>query len=109
NHSCSICIIPSMRGKQVSRPVGDVRSEAGRLFKSGFKVLLVISQDTSAYGVDLMYRPVFWNGQPVQTRMRALCEAMSSMGLLDRLHFVSPFPNVDDVIPPFAAGKLLQH
>lgn len=109
NHSCSFCIIPSMRGKLVSRPVGDVLSEAERLVKAGVKELLVISQDTSAYGVDLKYKTDFWNGQPVKTRMKELCEALSSMGVWVRLHYVYPYPNVDDVIPLMAAGKLLPY
>ena len=109
NHSCSFCIIPSMRGKLVSRPVGDVLSEAERLVKAGVKELLVISQDTSAYGVDLKYKLDFWNGQPVKTRMLELCEALSGMGVWVRLHYVYPYPNVDDVIPLMAAGKLLPY
>ncbi|PKM33858.1 MAG: 30S ribosomal protein S12 methylthiotransferase RimO, partial [Gammaproteobacteria bacterium HGW-Gammaproteobacteria-12] len=109
NHSCSFCIIPSMRGKLVSRPVGDVLSEAERLVKAGVKELLVISQDTSAYGVDMKYKLDFWNGQPVKTRMLELCEALSSMGVWVRLHYVYPYPNVDDVIPLMAAGKLLPY
>lgn len=98
-----------MRGKLVSRPVGDVLSEAERLVKAGVKELLVISQDTSAYGVDLKYKTDFWNGQPVKTRMKELCEALSSMGVWVRLHYVYPYPNVDDVIPLMAAGKLLPY
>ncbi|SEA18142.1 30S ribosomal protein S12 methylthiotransferase RimO [Microbulbifer marinus] len=109
NHSCSFCIIPSMRGKLASRPVGDVLSEAERLVKSGVQELLVISQDTSAYGVDLKYKLDFWDGRPVKTRMLELCEALSSMGVWVRLHYVYPYPNVDDVIPLMAAGKLLPY
>jgi len=109
NHSCSFCIIPSMRGKLVSRPVGDVLSEAERLVKSGVKELLVISQDTSAYGVDVKYKTDFWNGQPVKTRMLEMCEALSSMGVWVRLHYVYPYPNVDDIIPLMAAGKILPY
>ncbi|TBU97227.1 30S ribosomal protein S12 methylthiotransferase RimO [Stutzerimonas kirkiae] len=109
NHSCSFCIIPSMRGKLASRPVSDVLSEAERLVKAGVKELLVISQDTSAYGVDLKYKTDFWNGQPVKTRMLELCQALSSMGVWVRLHYVYPYPNVDDVIPLMAAGKLLPY
>ena len=109
NHSCSFCIIPSMRGKLVSRPVGDVLSEAERLVKAGVKELLVISQDTSAYGVDVKYKTDFWNGQPVKTRMLELCEARSSMGIWVRLHYVYPYPNVDDIIPLMAAGKILPY
>jgi len=109
NHSCSFCIIPSMRGKLVSRPVGEVLNEAERLVKAGVKELLVISQDTSAYGVDLKYKTDFWNGQPVKTRMTELCEALSSMGIWVRLHYVYPYPHVDELIPLMAAGKLLPY
>ncbi|WP_339414295.1 30S ribosomal protein S12 methylthiotransferase RimO [Pseudomonas sp. EA_35y_Pfl2_R5] len=109
NHSCSFCIIPSMRGKLVSRPVGDVLSEAERLVKSGVKELLVISQDTSAYGVDVKYKTDFWNGQPVKTRMTEMCEALSSMGVWVRLHYVYPYPHVDELIPLMAAGKILPY
>ncbi|MDX1297728.1 MAG: 30S ribosomal protein S12 methylthiotransferase RimO [Pseudomonas sp.] len=109
NHSCSFCIIPSMRGKLVSRPVGEVLSEAERLVKSGVKELLVISQDTSAYGVDMKYKTDFWNGQPVKTRMTELCEALSSMGVWVRLHYVYPYPHVDELIPLMAAGKILPY
>jgi len=109
NHSCSFCIIPSMRGKLASRPVGDVLGEAERLVKSGVQELLVISQDTSAYGVDLKYKLDFWDGRPVKTRMLELCEALSSMGVWVRLHYVYPYPNVDDVIPLMAEGKLLPY
>ena len=109
NHTCSFCIIPSMRGKLVSRPVGDVLSEAERLVKAGVKEVLVISQDTSAYGVDLKYKLDFWNGQPVKTRMLELCEELGKMGVWVRLHYVYPYPNVDDVIPQMAAGKILPY
>ena len=109
NHTCSFCIIPSMRGKLVSRPVGDVLSEAERLVKAGVKEVLVISQDTSAYGVDLKYKLDFWNGQPVKTRMLELCEELGKMGVWVRLHYVYPYPNVDDVIPLMVAGKILPY
>jgi len=109
NHSCSFCIIPSMRGKLVSRPVGDVLDEAQRLVKAGVKELLVISQDTSAYGVDTKYRTGFWNGQPVKTRMTELCQALSSLGVWVRLHYVYPYPHVDELIPLMAAGKILPY
>ena len=109
NHSCSFCIIPSMRGKLVSRPVGEVLSEAERLVKAGVKELLVISQDTSAYGVDVKQRTGFWNGQPVKTNMLELCKALSSMGVWVRLHYVYPYPSVDEVIPLMAEGKLLPY
>ena len=98
-----------MRGKLVSRPVGDVLSEAERLVKAGVKEVLVISQDTSAYGVDLKYKLDFWNGQPVKTRMLELCEELGKMGVWVRLHYVYPYPNVDDVIPLMAAGKILPY
>lgn len=109
NHSCSFCIIPSMRGKLVSRPVGEVLDEAQRLVKAGVKELLVISQDTSAYGVDVKYRTGFWNGQPVKTRMTELCEALGSLGVWVRLHYVYPYPHVDEIIPLMAAGKVLPY
>lgn len=109
NHSCSFCIIPSMRGKLVSRPVGDVLDEAQRLVKAGVKELLVISQDTSAYGVDVKYLTGFWNGAPVKTRMTELCEALSSLGVWVRLHYVYPYPHVDELIPLMAAGKILPY
>ena len=109
NHSCSFCIIPSMRGKLVSRPVGDVLDEAQRLVKAGVKELLVISQDTSAYGVDIKYRTGFWNGQPVKTRMTELCVALSSLGVWVRMHYVYPYPHVDEIIPLMAEGKILPY
>ncbi|WP_445005288.1 30S ribosomal protein S12 methylthiotransferase RimO [Halomonas mongoliensis] len=109
NHSCSFCIIPSMRGKLVSRPVGEVLSEAEGLKRAGVKELLVISQDTSAYGVDLKYRTGFWNGRPVKTRMTELCEALSELGIWVRLHYVYPYPHVDELIPLMAEGKLLPY
>ncbi|WP_339514514.1 30S ribosomal protein S12 methylthiotransferase RimO [Pseudomonas sp. RL_15y_Pfl2_60] len=109
NHSCSFCIIPSMRGKLVSRPVGEVLSEAERLVKAGVKELLVISQDTSAYGVDVKYKTDFWNGRPVKTRMTEMCEALSSLGVWVRLHYVYPYPHVDELIPLMAAGKILPY
>ena len=109
NHSCSFCIIPSMRGKLVSRPVGDVLDEAQRLVKAGVKELLVISQDTSAYGVDVKYRTGFWNGQPVKTRMTELCVALGSLGVWVRMHYVYPYPHVDEIIPLMAQGKILPY
>ncbi|ONM44467.1 ribosomal protein S12 methylthiotransferase [Halopseudomonas pachastrellae] len=109
NHSCSFCIIPSMRGKLVSRPVGDVLSEAERLAKAGVKEVLVISQDTSAYGVDIKYRTGFWNGRPVKSRMTEMCEALSELGVWVRLHYVYPYPHVDQLIPLMAEGKILPY
>ena len=109
NHRCSFCIIPSMRGDLVSRPIGDVLDEAQRLVNAGVKEVLVISQDTSAYGVDLKYRSGFWNGRPVKTRMTELCSALSEMGVWVRLHYVYPYPSVDEVIPLMAEGKILPY
>lgn len=109
NHRCKFCIIPSMRGDLVSRPVGEVLDEAERLVKAGTRELLVISQDTSAYGVDIKYRTGFWQGQPVKTRMTELAQALSSMGVWVRLHYVYPYPHVDEVIPLMAEGKILPY
>ena len=113
NHRCTFCIIPSMRGDLVSRPVGSVMQEAENLVKSGVKELLVISQDTSAYGVDVKYRTGFWNGRPLKTRMTELCEALGSIGGDEkpwvRLHYVYPYPHVDEVIPLMAAGSILPY
>ena len=109
NHSCSFCIIPSMRGKLVSRPVGEVLSEAERLAKAGVREVLVISQDTSAYGVDIKYRTGFWNGRPVKSRMTQTCEALSELGVWVRLHYVYPYPHVDELIPLMAEGKILPY
>jgi ribosomal protein S12 methylthiotransferase len=109
NHSCAFCIIPSMRGRLVSRPIADVMDEAKRLADAGVKEVLVISQDTSAYGVDVRYRTDFWQGRPIKTQMTALCEALSELGVWVRLHYVYPYPNVDDVIPLMAEGKLLPY
>lgn len=109
NHRCTFCIIPSMRGDLVSRPVGEVLDEAQRLKNAGVKELLVISQDTSAYGVDVKQRTGFWNGQPVKTSMQSLCEALGQMGIWVRLHYVYPYPHVDDIIPLMAQGKILPY
>ena len=109
NHRCSFCIIPSMRGDLVSRPVGDVMDEAQALVRSGVRELLVISQDTSAYGVDVKYRTGFWQGRPLQTRMQSLCEALGELGVWVRLHYVYPYPHVDKVIPLMAEGKILPY
>ena len=109
NHRCTFCIIPSMRGDLVSRPIGDVLREAEVLAESGVKELLVISQDTSAYGVDVKYRTGFWGGQPVKTRLKELCEGLAKLGIWVRLHYVYPYPSVDDLIPLMAEGKLLPY
>ncbi len=113
NHRCTFCIIPSMRGDLVSRPIGDVLGEARRLFESGVKELLVVSQDTSAYGVDVKYRTGFFDGKPVKTRMFDLCEKLGELaaahGAWVRLHYVYPYPHVDDVIPLMAAGLVLPY
>ncbi|MCW9052654.1 MAG: 30S ribosomal protein S12 methylthiotransferase RimO, partial [Motiliproteus sp.] len=109
NHGCTFCIIPDMRGKLVSRPIGDVLSEAQQLVESGTRELLVISQDTSAYGVDLKYRTGFWNGRPVKTRMHELCEELGELGAWIRLHYVYPYPHVDETIELMAERKILPY
>jgi ribosomal protein S12 methylthiotransferase len=109
NHRCTFCIIPSMRGDLVSRPIGEVMREAEALVKAGVKELLVISQDTSAYGVDLKYRTDFWNGRPLKTQLASLATALGSLGVWVRLHYVYPYPHVDEVIPLMAQGKLLPY
>ena len=114
NHRCTFCIIPSMRGDLVSRPVGDVMQEAQNLVNAGVKELLVISQDTSAYGVDVKYRTGFWGGRPLKTRMTELVQAMgelsqSSEKVWVRLHYVYPYPHVDEVIPLMSEGKILPY
>jgi ribosomal protein S12 methylthiotransferase len=109
NHSCSFCIIPSMRGRLTSRQSNDVLYEAERLVKAGVKELLVISQDTSAYGVDLRHAESDWRGRKVKARLTELCEAMGSLGAWVRLHYVYPYPHVDEVIPLMAEGKLLPY
>lgn len=113
NHRCTFCIIPSMRGDLVSRPVGNVLKEAKALFEGGVKELLVISQDTSAYGVDVKYRTGFWDGKPVKTRLLELVQALSELaevhGAWVRLHYVYPYPHVDDILPLMATGKVLPY
>jgi ribosomal protein S12 methylthiotransferase len=109
NHRCSFCIIPSMRGDLVSRPVDDVLREAEKLVMGGVRELLVVSQDTSAYGVDLRYAEREWRGRAYQTRMKSLCEGLSQLGVWSRLHYVYPYPHVDDVIPLMAEGKVLPY
>ena len=113
NHRCTFCIIPSMRGDLVSRPVGDVLKEAKALFEGGVKELLVISQDTSAYGVDVKYRTGFWDGKPVKTRLLELVQSLGEMaapyGAWVRLHYVYPYPSVDEIIPLMAQGLVLPY
>jgi ribosomal protein S12 methylthiotransferase len=109
NHRCSFCIIPSMRGDLASRPVDEVLREAEKLVRGGVRELLVISQDTSAYGVDLKYASREWRGNTYQTRMKALCEGLAELGAWTRLHYVYPYPHVDDIVPLMADGKLLPY
>jgi ribosomal protein S12 methylthiotransferase len=109
NHRCTFCIIPSMRGDLVSRAVGEVLQEAENLVHAGVRELLVISQDTSAYGVDVKYRTGFWRGRPLKTRMIDLVRALGEMGVWVRLHYVYPYPHVDEVIPLMAEGGLLPY
>ena len=109
NHRCSFCIIPSMRGDLVSRPIGEVMQEAQNLVTAGVKELLVISQDTSAYGVDVKYRTGFWQGRPVKTRMNDLVRALADLDVWVRLHYVYPYPHVDEVIPLMAEGRVLPY
>ena len=109
NHRCSFCIIPSMRGDLVSRPVDEVLREAEKLVRGGVRELLVVSQDTSAYGVDVRYAEGTWRGKQYATRMKALCEGLSELGAWTRLHYVYPYPHVDEVIPLMAEGKLLPY
>ncbi len=113
NHRCTFCIIPSMRGDLVSRPIGDVMQEAENLLRAGVRELLVISQDTSAYGVDIRYRTGFWRGRPLKTRMTELVDALGKLaaehGAWVRLHYVYPYPHVDEVVPLMAAGRVLPY
>jgi ribosomal protein S12 methylthiotransferase len=113
NHRCTFCIIPSLRGDLVSRPIGDVLGEAQRLFESGVKELLIVSQDTSAYGVDVQYRTGFWDGKPVKTRLLDLCECLGDLaapyGAWVRLHYVYPYPHVDAIVPLMAEGRILPY
>jgi ribosomal protein S12 methylthiotransferase len=113
NHRCTFCIIPSMRGDLVSRPVGDVLAEASALFDSGVRELLVVSQDTSAYGVDVKYRTGFFDGRPVRTRMLELCEQLARLAepfsAWVRLHYVYPYPHVDELLPLLASGRVLPY
>jgi ribosomal protein S12 methylthiotransferase len=109
NHRCSFCIIPSLRGDLVSRPMGDVLQEAENLVNAGVKELLVISQDTSAYGIDIKYQTGFWQGRPLKTHSQQLAEALGEMGVWVRLHYVYPYPHVDNLIPLMAEGKILPY
>ena len=109
NHRCTFCIIPSMRGDLVSRPIGEVMQEAENLVRAGVKELLVISQDTSAYGVDVRYRTGFHGGKPIKTNFQQLCKSLGDLGVWVRLHYVYPYPSVDDVIPLMADGKILPY
>jgi ribosomal protein S12 methylthiotransferase len=113
NHRCTFCIIPSMRGDLVSRPIGEVLGEAETLFGAGVKELLVVSQDTSAYGVDLKYRTGFWNGKPVKTRLFELCDRLGDLaeahGAWVRLHYVYPYPQIDEIVPLMASGRVLPY
>jgi ribosomal protein S12 methylthiotransferase len=109
NHRCTFCIIPALRGDLVSRPIGEVMQEAENLVKAGVKELLVVSQDTSAYGVDVKYRTGFWRGRPLKTRMTELARALGELGAWVRLHYVYPYPHVDEVVPLMADGRLLPY
>ena len=109
NHRCTFCIIPSLRGDLLSRPIGDVMREAENLVNAGVKELLVVSQDTSAYGVDVKYRTGFWGGRPLRTKLYDLCKALGDLGVWVRLHYVYPYPSVDDILPLMAEGKILPY
>ena len=109
NHRCTFCIIPSLRGDLVSRPVGEVLREAEALVHVGVRELLIVSQDTSAYGVDVRYRPDFWHGRPVRTRLTELAQALGELPAWVRFHYVYPYPSVDELIPLMAAGKILPY
>lgn len=109
NHRCTFCIIPSLRGDLVSRPIGEVMTEAERLVEAGVRELLVVSQDTSAYGVDCRYRPDFWHGRPLKTRFLDLASALGELGVWVRLHYVYPYPHVDEVLPLMAEGRILPY
>ena len=113
NHRCTFCIIPSMRGDLVSRPIGDVLKEARALLDGGVKELLIISQDTSAYGVDVKYRTGFWDGQPIRSRLLELAQALGELaqpfGAWVRLHYVYPYPSVDELLPLMASGHILPY
>ncbi|OCG21897.1 ribosomal protein S12 methylthiotransferase [Gilliamella sp. wkB108] len=109
NHRCTFCIIPSLRGDMTSRPIGNVLDEAKRLAESGVKELLVIAQDTSAYGIDIKNRTHFWNGMPLKTDIQNLCEQLATLGIWVRLHYMYPYPSIDNLIPLMAEGKILPY
>ncbi len=109
NHQCTFCIIPSLRGKLVSRPVASVLEEAEQLVEAGVKELLIVSQDTAAYGVDMKYHTGLWRGRPIQTRMTEIARALSEFGIWIRLHYIYPYPNVDELIPLMAEEKILPY
>jgi ribosomal protein S12 methylthiotransferase len=109
NHSCTFCIIPDLRGDLVSRPIGDVMKEAQNLKNAGVRELLVVSQDTSAYGIDTKYKLDFWGGKPLKTRFQELAEALGELGVWVRMHYVYPYPHVDKVLPLMAEGKILPY
>lgn len=109
NHRCTFCIIPSMRGDLISRPIHEVMQEAEHLVNAGVKELLIISQDTSAYGVDIKYRTGFWQGRPIKTRLTELAQALGTLGVWVRLHYVYPYPHVDDVVPLMTQGNILPY
>ena len=109
NHRCRFCIIPSIRGDLVSRPIGSVMNEAEGLARAGVRELLVVSQDTSAYGVDLKYRTDFWQGRPLKSNLESLASALSELGIWIRFHYVYPYPHVDSLIPMMAEGKILPY
>ena len=109
NHTCTFCIIPSMRGKLVSRPIGEIMQEAENLLRSGVSELIIISQDTSAYGVDMKYRPGFWNGRPIKSDLYHLAKNLSQLGVWVRFHYVYPYPNVDNLITLMAEGNILPY
>ena len=109
NHTCTFCIIPSMRGKLVSRPIGEIMQEAENLVRSGVSELIIISQDTSAYGVDMKYRSGFWNGRPIKSDLYHLAKNLSQLGVWVRFHYVYPYPNVDNLISLMAEGNILPY
>ncbi len=109
NHRCTFCIIPQLRGDLVSRPVGEVLREAENLVRAGVRELLIVAQDTSAYGLDLRYRTGFWNGRPLKTHLTSLAAALGELGAWVRLHYVYPYPHVDELIPLMAEGRLLPY